>query len=113
MRIEPPADDYGVQRLRRKNETSDEVAETDHVEPYPRVEGSQERREREEQPAGGWPHSERRSGRERRQGERRAEGSESPYDTRTPRDRRVRIRRRADREPAERSAPPGGIDTKA
>ncbi len=44
MKITPPADDYGLQKLKQANSRS-EVKETAKVEPYPRIAPSEERRE--------------------------------------------------------------------
>lgn len=46
MRITPPADDYGRQRLRIKNQASGDVHQAPRVEPYPAIAPSSERRER-------------------------------------------------------------------
>ena len=46
MRITPPADDYGRQRLRIQNRASGDVHQAPRVEPYPRIAPSEERRER-------------------------------------------------------------------
>lgn len=108
MKIEPPADDLSVQRLKVEHEKARDVGPARQVEPYAPIGRSEEKRE--VGPA--LPEMERRRG-ERRCKERRATGQQALLDTRQPHERRQHIRREEDREKEAGSERPKGIDTEA
>ena len=96
MKIEPPADDYGLQNYKIQKKAEGEIRQPDHVEPFPSIGHSEERREKPpRQPESRERHGggERREGEERRQGERRQEHQGRPLDTRAGDDRRKDNRR--------------------
>ena len=99
MHITPPADDYGLQKL-KKNDASSEVKETGKLEPYPRVESDEEHHEPKDPLV-----RERRKG-DRRRRERRLLKTKSTIDTRTPHERRLQERREEASEPSS----PHGVD---
>lgn len=111
MKIESPADDIGLQNLKRTDRATGTVHEVDHLEPRARIAPSEERHE----PLPTMP--ERRDGERRSGQDRRHEQQPHLLDTRTPHERRTQIRRAADRtaEQAEEQPPnkPGGIDVLA
>jgi hypothetical protein len=89
MHITPPADDYGLQKL-KKADSSAEVKETHKLEPYPRVEALVERHESKE------PMIAERRRRERRQRNRRQAEDKVILDTRGEHERRTKGRREDD-----------------
>jgi len=119
MKIEPPADDLGLQHLKTTDRAKGKVAEVDHVERYARIAPSEERRDgpragvdmapdkagapspHEPQPR----HGERRSG-----GDRRRRHAPTLLDTRSPHERRTELRRAADQATPHEHPPAGGID---
>ena len=111
MKIEPPADDLGLQKLKSADRAKGRVQQVDHVEGSARIAPSQERRE--PQPVT----TERRTTERRKGKERRQQQQPHPLDTREPHERRTNVRRQADRdtrsEPGDDETPPGGIDTLA
>lgn len=120
MKIEPPADDLGLQHLKATDRTKGRVAQVDQVERDNRITSTEARhalavenpplpdRQTERQPP---PHDqqprqgERRSGRDRRQ-----EHTPTPLDTRSPHERRIRQRRAGDQQTDADHMPPGGLD---
>jgi len=110
MKIEPPADDLGLQHLKATDrKAAADVARTDHVERSARIAPSAERREPTNPPL-----IEQRSG-ERRQQRRRQGDEPHPLDTREPHERRTRQRRETD-VPApstDEESPDTGVDTTA
>ncbi|MCW8918500.1 MAG: hypothetical protein OQL08_06760 [Gammaproteobacteria bacterium] len=86
MKITPPADDYGLQRL-KQSDSHREVKATEKVAPYPRIAPSEEHHEPRVM-----PERERRA-RERRQQERRQKKSSTTLDTRLSHERRHHERR--------------------
>ena len=105
MHITPPADDYGLQKL-RKADSNAEVKETPKLEPYPRVEALTERHERKE------PMIAERRARERRQRKRRQIEEKTILNTRGEHERRTRDRREDDQTAAAEGNPSAadGID---
>ncbi len=85
MKITPPADDYGLQKLKQAD-SNRAVKETGKVDAYPRIESSEERHEAKE------PFRERRQQR-RRKRERRQLSYNTPLDTRDSHERRRELRR--------------------
>ena len=111
MKTDPPADDIGLQNLKRADRPAATVRQVDHIEARARIAPSQERHEA--LPA--MPErrdGERRSGRDRRR-------NQEPHllDTREPHEQRSEIRRMADRTEEKQEQPsgakPGGIDVLA
>ena len=115
MRITPPPDDFGVQRLKSANTRLKQVRQADEVDPYPRIGSDQEHTADPILPP---PPVDRRKGGERRRLERRQEKEPISLDTRTPHDPRTEIRRREDRAPSpepgsgKAASPQHGIDIK-
>lgn len=111
MKIEPPADDIGLQNLKHADRPAATVPQVDHIEPRARIAPSGERHEplpvMQERRGG-----ERRSGRDRRR-------NQEPHllDTREPHERRTGVRRTTDQteeEPGQTpEVKPGGIDVLA
>ena len=121
MKIEPPADDLGLQHLKTTDRAKGKVDQVDHVEPYARITPSEQWREH---PAEGGtaqsnagnasnpqPHEPQpRQGDRRSGGDRRRRHAPALLDTRSPHERRTELRRDADREEALDHPPSGGID---
>ncbi|GAB4291439.1 MAG: hypothetical protein Kow0096_05620 [Thiohalomonadaceae bacterium] len=121
MKIEPPADDLGLQHLKATDRAKGRVEQVAHVERDARIASTEERhalpeespplparRQEQAPPPTREPRSrqgERRSGQDRRQRQ-----QPTPLDTRSPHERRTRQRRAEDRQTAAEHAPPGGID---
>lgn len=106
MNITPPADDYGLQKLKQAD-SSREVKETNKLEPYPRIESTEERHE-PKQPMVVLPRGE-----ERRKGQDRRHAQEqTTLDTRDHHERRHQGRRQKDEEraPEEDASAGRGID---
>lgn len=121
MKIEPPADDLGLQHLKTTDRAKGKVDQVAHVEPYARITPSEQWREH---PAEGSktqgeagdkakPHPHEplpRQGERRRGSDRRKQQSPTLLDTRSPHERRTELRRADDRTAPDEQAPPGGID---
>lgn len=105
MHITPPADDYGLQKL-KQSDSKREVKETGKLEPYPRVESTEERHEPKE------PVVAERREQQRRQRDRRRLSTKTILDTRENHERRNEQRR--DREAKEdisgEGLSPRGVD---
>ncbi len=120
MKIEPPADDLGLQHLKATDRAKGKVEQVDHVEPYARIAPSEEPHEHPaevpHQHAGGdqTPTPEQplqpRRGERRGGGERRRQHEPTVLDTRSPHERRTEVRRQEDRDAARAHPAPGGID---
>lgn len=121
MKIEPPADDLGLQHLKTTDRAKGKVGEVDHVERYAPIAPSEERRDhpRESVPKMGrtpgaaeqTPREPRPRQGERRSGnDRRRQHTPTLLDTRSPHERRTELRRADDRPAADADTPPGGID---
>lgn len=110
VKIEPPADDLGLQRLKAADEKRTTVAPTDQVERTARIAPSEERRE----PLPVAPER-RREERRRARDDRRQQHTNTPLDTREPHERRTTVRRESDREELreEGETPATGIDVQA
>ncbi len=128
MKIEPPADDLGLQKLKAADRARGKVEQVDHTEPSARIAPSQERHEtlppgqeqRERKQRETLPPEQERRGQERRSGhDRRQQPQPHLLDTREPHERRTRQRRESDRSPPteeaqdENPTPTGGIDVRA
>jgi hypothetical protein len=114
MKIEPPADDLGLQYLKATDRAKGPVAQVDHVERDARIHSSEDLRNPAQdsvairnktttaplQPRQG----ERRSGKDRRQRQ-----QPTLLDTRNPHERRTGLRRADDASSDDKPAP-GGID---
>ena len=98
MKITPPADDYGLQKLRQAN-THSEVKETGKVDAYPRIASSEERHESQRPMQG---ESRRQQRRER---ERRLVKTNSLINTRDSHERRLEQRRETEEETGEADSP--------
>ncbi|MEW6648118.1 MAG: hypothetical protein AB1450_13045 [Pseudomonadota bacterium] len=121
MKIEPPADDLGLQHLKTTDRTKGRVAQVDHVERDNRIASTEERhalteenpplptrRQEQSPPPTREPRprqGERRSGQDRRR-----QQLPTPLDTRSPHERRTRQRRAEDQQTDAEHTPPGGID---
>ncbi len=121
MKIEPPADDLGLQHLKATDRAKGKVEQVDHVEPYARIASSEQRHEhpaesialqgkpnpaKEQNPHEPQPRQgDRRSGSDRRQ-----HHVPTLLDTRSPHERRTGLRREADHETTDDHPPAGGID---
>ena len=92
MHITPPADDYGLQKL-KKSDAKREVKETGAVDAYPRIESTEERHEPKESLT-----SDRRKQRRRKE-QRRQHDSRTLYDTRSQQERRKGSRRKSEQQP--------------
>ena len=117
MKIEPPADDLGLQYLKATDRAKGPVAEVDHVERDARIHSSEDLRNPAQdsvairnkattapqplQPRQG----ERRSGKDRRQRQ-----QPTLLDTRNPHQRRTGLRRADDLTAPDDKPSPGGID---
>lgn len=88
VKIEPPADDHGLQNLKATDAAKGQAQPVDHIERSARIATTEERREAVPVVRGG----ERRSGRDRRQ-----QQEPTPLDTREPHERRTDKRRTEDR----------------
>jgi hypothetical protein len=120
MKIEPPADDVGLQHLKIADRARGKVEQTDHVERSARIAPPEQQGERPLQGVDAHgkaaqpeplPHApqprqgERRSGKDRRQG-----NDPILLDTRSPHERRIEARRAADRKAGNDDEPTGGVD---
>ena len=106
MKIEPPADDFGTEQLRRENLTK-RVQESDHVEPYPAIARSDRRIHTR------LTHKRIDRKGERRKHERRRLQRSGPFDTRSRQEQRAASRRGDDsRAPSSRWGRNRGIDVK-
>lgn len=106
MKITPPADDYGLQKLRQAD-SNKSVKETSELSAYPRIPADNEPREPQQHPL-----SERRKQR-RRKRERRLVKKETLLDTRSSHERRTHSRRQQNRPDSDNEAdntPSTGID---
>ena len=103
MHITPPADDYGLQKL-KESDSRKEVKESDKLEPYPRIESSEERHEPREAMV-----MERRK-RQRRKRQRRQVDAKTTLDTREQHERRQQPRRSEDTAEPESDLSPRGFD---
>lgn len=106
MKITPPADDYGLQKLRQAD-SNKSVKETGELSPYPRIPADNESREPQQHPL-----TERRKQR-RRKRERRLVKKETLLDTRSSHERRTNHRRQQSVEDAGNEVETGtstGID---
>lgn len=121
MKIEPPADDLGLQHLKATDRAKGRVEQVDHVERYARIAPSEERRDQPRssltQPgsttagaAPDTPEPQRRRRERRNDGDRRQQQTPTLIDTRSPHERRTKRRRNDDRTTNEAHQPPGGID---
>lgn len=100
MKITPPADDYGLQKLREAN-THSEIKETGKVDAYPRIQSSEERHEsRQEQTRK----------QQRRKRERRVIKRDSLIDTRNNHERRLSKRREEEPDANDSPSTPLGVD---
>ncbi|GEM_PF-1533954 len=116
MKIEPPADDLGLQHLKATDRAKGKVEQVDHVEHYAPIAPSEERHERPadfppDHAAGGQPPAaeqplQPRRGERRSGDERRRQHQATVLDTRSPHERRTEVRRQDDRD----APAPGGID---
>lgn len=86
MKIEPPADDFGTEQLRRENRVKT-IKETEHVEPYPAINRSDRRIHVR------LTHKRLTRKGERRKQERRSRVTETPFDTRAIQEQRRQSRR--------------------
>lgn len=101
MKIEPPADDHGLQQLKASDRAKGQVQEVDHVEKTARIAPSEEHHE--PRPVTPRP----RQG-DRRQAERRRRQEQVLLDTRSPHARRTEVRREDDQQ--DTTPPRSGID---
>ena len=98
MKITPPADDYGLQKLKQANSHS-EIKETGKVDAYPRIAPSEERHESQRP-------MQRESRRlQRRKGERRLIKTSNMLNTRDSHERRLKKRREGEDETDDASSP--------
>ena len=103
MKITPPADDYGLQKLREAN-THSEIKETAKVDAYPRIQSSEERHEPRQ------PMQEEARKQPRRKRERRVIKRDSLIDTRDNHERRLSKRREEEPDANDSPSTPLGVD---
>lgn len=105
MKIEPPADDYGLQKLKNADRAKGQVQEADHVEKTARIPTTEEHHEA--RPVTPQPRTRQR----RQRKERRRAQTQVLLDTRTPHGRRTEQRREEDLQQVGSTSTPGdGID---
>ena len=106
MKIQPPADDLGLQRLKRANSRT-QIKQVDGLDRSARIAPSPERRESTQQREQRVNRIERRAGQDRRR-----QKQKTILDTRSPHERRTQARREKDRDRkgSARRLKPGGID---